>query len=216
MSSPCDLLSKAKNHKDQSITQELFFPPSLPYKPILPSPLENSDLDFWGMSCKIVGLDFFHFLLYTDHHCETAFSPREREGSPMATLTAPHWFPQNVPAGVVFLREELQQRSRSPGLLERMRDIIRAHHYSSSTEKAYVIWARRFILFHNKRHPAEMGEPEINAFLSDLAVKKRVSSSTQNQALSALLFLYRYVLGREIGELGQIIRARRSQRIPTV
>lgn len=78
------------------------------------------------------------------------------------------------------------------------------------------MWVRRFIFFHNVRHPAEMAEPEINAFLTHLAVQKRVSASTQNQALCALLFLYRHVLGREIGELGDVIRARRPRRLPVV
>ncbi len=75
---------------------------------------------------------------------------------------------------------------------------------------------KRFILFHNKRHPAEMGEPEINSFLTNLAVKEHVSASTQNQALAALLFLYRHVLNREVGDLGKVIRAKKSQRIPVV
>jgi site-specific recombinase XerD len=76
---------------------------------------------------------------------------------------------------------------------------------------------KRFIFFHNIRHPAEMAEPEINAFfLTHLAVKEKVSSSTQNQALSALLFLYRHVLGREVGDLGEVIRARKPKRLPMV
>jgi integron integrase len=84
------------------------------------------------------------------------------------------------------------------------------------TEKAYVGWIKRFIFFHNKRHPSEMGELEVNAYLTHLALKEHVSSSTQNQALSALLFLYRCVLGRELGELGDVIRARRPKRLPVV
>jgi len=80
-----------------------------------------------------------------------------------------------------------------------MRDALRSRHYSHRTERAYVMWVKRFATYHNLRHPAEMAEPEINAFLTHLAVKKRVSPSTQNQALSALLFLYRRVMGREIG-----------------
>ncbi len=78
------------------------------------------------------------------------------------------------------------------------------------------MWVRRFIFFHSVRHPAEMSEPEINAFLTDLAVEKRVSASTQNQALSALLFLYRHVLDREVGDLGEVIRARNPKRLPVV
>ena len=78
----------------------------------------------------------------------------------------------------------------SPKLLDRVRWLLRAKHYSIRTEQAYVDWTRRFILFHNKRHPGEMGEDEISAFLNDLAINRKVSASTQNQALSALLFLY--------------------------
>jgi integron integrase len=97
-----------------------------------------------------------------------------------------------------------------------MRDALRSRHYSRSTEQRYCQWIKRFIFFHKVRHPAEMGEPEINAFLTHLAVKEHVSASTQNQALSALLFLYRYVLDREIGDLGNVIRARRPKRLPVV
>lgn len=79
-------------------------------------------------------------------------------------------------------------------LLEQARDVIRLKHYSCRTEQTYVAWIRRYILFHGKRHPVEMGVPEVEAFLTDLAVQGRVSASTQNQALSALLFLYRHVL----------------------
>lgn len=77
-------------------------------------------------------------------------------------------------------------------------------------------WVKRYIYFHKVRHPNEMAEPEINAFLSHLAVQKTVSASTQNQALSALLFLYRHVLGCEIGDLGEVIRARKPKRLPVV
>jgi site-specific recombinase XerD len=81
-----------------------------------------------------------------------------------------------------------------PKLLDRMREAMRSRHYSRNTERSYCNWVKRFIFFHNVRHPAEMGEAEINAFLTHLAVKEHVSASTQNQALSALLFLYRHVL----------------------
>jgi integron integrase len=87
---------------------------------------------------------------------------------------------------------------------------------SIRTERAYLHWARRYILFHGKRHPAEMGEREINAFLTHLAVEKDVSASTQTQALCALLFLYKTVLGREVGELEGLIRARDQRRLPLV
>ena len=90
---------------------------------------------------------------------------------------------------------ELEMNERPRQLLDQMRDIIRVKHYSIRTEQAYVGWARRYILFHDKRHPREMGAPEIAAFLTHLAVDQNVAASTQNQALCALLFLYRTVLG---------------------
>jgi integron integrase len=103
-----------------------------------------------------------------------------------------------------------------PKLLDRLREALRSRHYSRRTEQTYCHWVKRFIFFHNMRHPAEMAEPEINAYLTQLAVKEKVSASTQNQALSALLFLYRHVLQREIGNLGEVIRARKPKRIPVV
>jgi integron integrase len=93
---------------------------------------------------------------------------------------------------------------------------IRARHYSHRTEEAYVAWIRRFILHHGKRHPATLGAQEIVAFLSHLAVRRRVSASTQNQALSALLFLYRHVLDVEIDGLDELVRARTTRRLPVV
>lgn len=101
-------------------------------------------------------------------------------------------------------------------LLDQVHDAIRARHYSRRTERAYAGWIRRFVLFHGKRHPAEMGEPEVTAFLSHLATHRRVSASTQNQALSALLFLYRVVLRRELAWLDELVRAKRPARVPTV
>lgn len=105
---------------------------------------------------------------------------------------------------------------REPKLLERVREALRVRHLSLRTEKAYLHWIRRYILFHRKRHPAEMGEAEINRFLTHLAVEKHVSPSTQTQALCALLFLYRTVLGREVGELEGLIRAKRRRKLPLV
>ena len=105
---------------------------------------------------------------------------------------------------------------REPRLLERVRDAIRVRHMSLRTEKAYLHWVRRYILFHGKRHPQEMGEAEINAFLTHLAVEGQVSASTQTQALCALLFLYRNILDREIGELEGLVRARRRRKLPVV
>ncbi len=103
-----------------------------------------------------------------------------------------------------------------PKLMDRMRDALHSRHYSPRTEKAYCLWVKRYIHFHNVRHPDEMGEAEINAFLTHLAVEEKVSSSTQNQALAALLFLYRYVLDRPLGDLGDVIRARKPRRVPVV
>jgi hypothetical protein len=95
-----------------------------------------------------------------------------------------------------------------PRLLDRVREAIRTRHYSRRTEKVYVAWIRRYIFFHAKRHPAEMGTPEITQFLSSLATRSRVSASTQNQAFCALLFLYREVLGRELAGLDEVVRAK--------
>jgi len=103
-----------------------------------------------------------------------------------------------------------------PKLLDQLRECLRARHYSRRTEQTYCSWVKRFIFFHNVRHPEEMAEPEINAFLTHLAVKKKVSASTQNQALAALLFLYRHVIGRKVGDLGDVIRARKPKRLPIV
>ena len=107
-------------------------------------------------------------------------------------------------------------RSRPPKLLDQMREALRSRHYSRRTEQTYCQWVKRYIHFHRVRHPAEMAEPEINAFLTHLAVNEKVSVSTQNQALSALLFLYRHVLSREVGDLGEVIRARKPKRLPVV
>ena len=103
-----------------------------------------------------------------------------------------------------------------PKLLDQVREALQVRHYSPRTETSYIGWIKRFIFFHNVRHPGEMAEPEINAFLSHLALKKKISASTQNQALSALLFLYRHVLGREVGNLGDVVRARKPRRLPVV
>ena len=104
----------------------------------------------------------------------------------------------------------------APKLMDSMRDALRSRHYSRRTEKAYCLWVRRYVRFHKMRHPAEMGGPEINRYLTYLAVKLHVSASTQTQALSALLFLYRHVIGRDVEDLGTIIRARKAKRLPTV
>lgn len=104
----------------------------------------------------------------------------------------------------------------SPKLLDQVRAEIRLRHYSIRTEEVYVDWARRFILFHNKRHPKEMGAEEVRDFLSHLAVERNVAASTQNQAKSALLFLYREVLHIELPWLDEVIAAKVSRRLPVV
>ena len=122
-----------------------------------------------------------------------------------------------VPAFAPWIvREASPPPSPRPRLLDRVREAIRTRHYSRRTEKAYVHWIRRFIFFHDKRHPAEMGPAEISAFLSSLAVRDKVAASTQNQALSALLFLYRDVLGVDLPWLDDVVRAKRPQYLPVV
>jgi integron integrase len=103
-----------------------------------------------------------------------------------------------------------------PKLLDLVRDAIRLRHYSIRTEQVYINWIKRFILFHNKRHPADMAEVEVRKFLSHLARVGNVAASTQNQALSALLFLYKEVLKQEIGWLGDVERAKRPPKLPVV
>jgi integron integrase len=106
--------------------------------------------------------------------------------------------------------------STVPRILDRVRGVLRTRHFSRRTEKAYVAWIRRFILFHGKRHPDALGAPEVTGYLSHLASNRQVSASTQNQAFSALLFLYREVLGRELAGLEQVPRARLPDRLPVV
>jgi integron integrase len=103
-----------------------------------------------------------------------------------------------------------------PKLLDQVRQAIQTRHYSPKTEESYVHWIKRFILFHNKRHPLEMSEKEIARFLSNLASELHVSAATQNQALNAILFLYRDVLRKEIGYVDGVIRAKRPHRLPVV
>jgi integron integrase len=103
-----------------------------------------------------------------------------------------------------------------PKLLDQLREGLRVRHYSLRTEDAYVDWVRRFILFHGKRHPRELGAPEVQAFLTHLAVERGVSPSTQNQAKAALLFLYRHVLDADLPWLAEVVQARRQPRLPVV
>jgi integron integrase len=104
----------------------------------------------------------------------------------------------------------------SPKLLDRVRQAIRARHYSRRTEVAYVTWIRRYIGFHKKTHHSKLGTPEIAAFLTWLATERHVSASTQNQALAALLFLYQHVLAVPVGPVEHVIRAKQPLRLPVV
>ncbi len=106
--------------------------------------------------------------------------------------------------------------SRKPRLLDELREEIRKRHYSYRTEKQYVAWARQFILFHGKRHPAELGGAEVEAYLSFLATDRRVAAATQAQALAAILFLYKRVLNAPLPWLENVTRARRPKRLPVV
>ncbi|MCP5133688.1 MAG: integron integrase [Gammaproteobacteria bacterium] len=103
-----------------------------------------------------------------------------------------------------------------PKLLDQIRDKIRLKHYSIRTEQAYIDWSRRYILYHNKRHPKDMGKTEVEQFLTHLAVERNVAASTQNQALSAILFLYKEVLRQDIGWLDNMEHAKRPARLPVV
>jgi integron integrase len=108
----------------------------------------------------------------------------------------------------------MEQRPKK--LIEQVRDAIRLKHYSYQTEKTYVYWIKRYIFFHNKRHPKDMGGKEIEAFLTDLAVNQKVAASTQNQALHAILFLYKEVLRQELDLKVDAVRAKKTKYLPTV
>lgn len=105
--------------------------------------------------------------------------------------------------------------STSP-FLESIRHVLRTKHYSIQTEKAYLTWIKRFILYHNKRHPLEMGEKEVSQFLSYLAVERRVTASTQNLALCSIVFMYKHILSRELVLLDDTVRAKAPKRVPVV
>lgn len=108
-----------------------------------------------------------------------------------------------------------QDAEKSP-FLNQVRQAVRTRHYSIRTEQAYVHWVKRFILFHNKRHPRGLGEADVGKFLTHLAVERRISPNTQNQALNALVFLYRYVMERPLGDIQGVVRAKRPERLPVV
>ena len=140
-------------------------------------------------------------------------------GTPLVVVPAPHGsllcqdlggFMMDLSHGTPVVQSE------KPKLLDQVRQRCRLRHLALSTEDAYVGWIRRYILFHQKRHPLEMSAPEVTAFLTHLAVDGQVAASTQNQALSALLFLYREVLEREFGWLEDVVRAKKPKRLPVV
>ena len=120
------------------------------------------------------------------------------------------------PVRRLALRDLGSTGAQRPRLFDRVREAIRTRHYSRRTEEAYIAWIRRYILFHRKRHPAQMGAAEITEFLTSLAVEQKVAPSTQNQALSALLFLYREVLGQDVPWLDSVVHAKRPRRLPIV
>ena len=138
----------------------------------------------------------------------------------VALRSSSGWSYPVLPAGALSealaVHEAGPAGAPKPRLLDRVREAIRTRHYSRRTEKAYVHWIKRYIFFHGKRHPAEMGAHEVTAFLTALAVQGKVAASTQNQALSALLFLYREVLGVELPWLDDVVRAKRPLHLPVV
>ena len=110
----------------------------------------------------------------------------------------------------------LAETAPAPRLLDQARDRLRVKHYSIRTEQAYLGWIKRFILFHGKRHPADMGKAEVESFLTALAVERNVAAATQGQALAAILFLYQEVLGQRLPWLDEVTRAKRPARLPTM
>ncbi len=113
-------------------------------------------------------------------------------------------------------QDRISHANNGDSVLERVRAAIRGRHYSIRTEKSYIDWIQRYILFHNRRNPDAMSGKEINEFLSHLALKENAASSTQNQALCAIIFLYKHVLKQETGELGQLVWAKKPKKIPIV
>lgn len=110
----------------------------------------------------------------------------------------------------------MDTHNKPPKLMDRVKATMRVKRYSPRTEKTYCYWIRYFIRFHGIRHPASMGCPEVRAFLEHLAVERQVAAATQNQALNALVFLYRHVLEQPLGEIGEFSRAKRPRRLPVV
>ncbi len=105
---------------------------------------------------------------------------------------------------------------KKPKLLDQVRLILRTKYYSLRTEESYISWIKRFIKFHNKKHPRDMGKKEINKFITHLAINEHLSASTQNQALCAIVFLYKHVLKKELGDFGNVIWAKKPKKLPVV
>lgn len=114
------------------------------------------------------------------------------------------------------VRKIISPNNQKLKLLDQVRITLRTNHYSRKTEESYVNWIKRFVLFNNKRHPNELSEGEIKKYLEHLAVKQHVSSSTQNQALCAIIFLYKKVLKKKLGDFGELIWAKKSKRLPVI
>jgi hypothetical protein len=116
-----------------------------------------------------------------------------------------------------FIRDDKVDAAPKPRkLLDQVRDAMRLKHYSLRSEQTYVDWIKRYILFHEKQHPKDMGAPQVKAFLEHLAIDRHVFASTQNQALNALVFLYREIIHQDFGDLGNVLRANRPKRLPVI
>lgn len=126
------------------------------------------------------------------------------------------WNPKESLNDALDRRHQAAGSGGQPRLLDQVRNVIRCKHYSIRTEQSYIDWIRRYIYFHGKRHPAELDEAHISAFLTDLAVRGKVAGSTQNQAMCALVFLYKAVLRKELGEFENVVRAKKPQKVPVV
>ncbi len=146
---------------------------------------------------------------YAHHTCSNVSAAPSQSLEAPARADAKISALRSVPLGV-------RPPDQQPKLLNRLSEALRTRHCSSRTEQTPRHWVNRFITFHNLRHPADTAEPEINASLAYPAVQEKVSASTQNHALSVLLYLYRHVLGRRIGDLGDVVRARRPIWFPIV
>ncbi len=125
-------------------------------------------------------------------------------------------FDDSISADGLLVADNNLPYRRSSRLLDKVRNVIRCKHYSIRTEQSYVDWIRRYIYFHNKQHPKDMGKTHISDFLTHLAVDKKVAGSTQNQAMCALVFLYRQVLKKDIGVFENLIRAKKPHKLPVV